>query len=92
MHLCQCILLLHSPLHLQSVRTHYSEEGIMVGPSVKMTFAEDEIKLNIPDVGIALPSGWSLQPLECPKVSGNFLFFFHFVFSVFPPPSLYLFQ
>ena len=64
------------PLHLQCVGSHYFGEGIKAGPNLKMSFTGDEIKLDIPDVGIILPSGWSLQPLENPRVSNILLFYF----------------
>jgi len=60
----------------------------MAGPNLKITFTGDEIELDLPDVGIILSSGWSLQPLENPRVSTYVLF----CFSSSSPPSLYPLQ
>ena len=71
----------------QSVKSHYSGEDTEDGPILKMTFAGDEIVLDIPDAGITLPSGWSLKSLEYPRVS-NFTIT---ISSTLPTPSAPLF-
>ena len=89
-----CFLISFSSITLQCVRSQYSGEGISAGPNLKMSFAGDEIKLDIPDGGITLPSGWSLKTLENPKVNKplqNPIFFPLLVsFCFFPLPTLYL--
>ena len=44
----------------------YSKKGAEAGPYMQVTFVEDEVSLDIPEEGIALPSGWSLVPLVYP--------------------------
>ena len=53
------------------MKSHYSGEGVEAGPTLRITFAGEEIKLEIPDVGITLPSGWSLQLLQHPVVKSG---------------------
>ena len=58
----------------------------MAGPNVKVTFTGEEIKLDIPDVGMTVPGGWFLQPLGNPRVSNILLF--HFASSLPRSPPL----
>jgi len=76
--------------HTQCIKNHYSGEGVEAGATLRITFSGDEIKLDIPDVGINLPSGWSLKPLqhsmvtECINITSLCL-------SSSPPPSSFHF-
>ena len=77
------------------MKSHYTGKGVEAGPTLKMTFAGEEIKLDIPDVGITLPSGWSLQPLQHPVVKSGMdfmnvlnLFIFRFSSCYLPLHSL----
>ena len=55
--------------HVQGVKNHYAGEEVEAGAPLKITFSGDEINLDIPDVGINLPSGWSLKPLQSSMAS-----------------------
>ena len=80
----------------QCIKNHFSGEGVEAGATLRITFSGDEINLDIPDVGINLPSGWFLKPLQHPTVTEciNFAFYsspslpslFHF--AVFLPSSI----
>ena len=70
------------------MKNYYSGKGVETGPDLKVTFSEDEIKLDIPDVGISLPSGWSLKPLQHPMAS--FLLSFYCLLYYSTPLSILL--
>ena len=55
---------------MQEVRKQYDNEGAEIGVSevFEILSSCEEIKLNLPDVGIKTKNGWNILPLACPQV------------------------
>ena len=51
------------------MQAHYQDKQAEEGPGVKVTISESQIAVDIPEAGVKLPSGWSLEPLVTPHVS-----------------------
>ena len=57
----------------QYIQNMYSLVGVDEGSRQKLTLRGGKIELNIPEEGIVLPSGWTIQPLTPVKVNKVFL-------------------
>ena len=57
----------------QYIQNMYSLDGVDEGSTQKLTLRGGEIELNIPEEGIVLPSGWTIQPLTPVKVNKVFV-------------------
>lgn len=54
---------------LQYVREQYVAEGAIVGPNLRVEFAESKsISLELPSVDVILNDGWKIIPLTPPEV------------------------
>ena len=54
---------------LQYVREKYIAEGAIVGPNLRVEFAESKrISLELPSVDVILNDGWKIIPLTPPEV------------------------
>ena len=52
---------------------YFLEKHALPGPEQPVNFESNQIKLDVPQEGIRLSSGWVITPLTAPFVSANVL-------------------